>query len=262
MFYLKINDKLRKLINLITDLRFGCRDYCKYQLIALDEFEMLRIELANQKLKILTNDEINEIKNSTEKIYFHTTHVCIHDNKEANGFLKDEPSKEKGDEDFSDLESIMKTGGLKERKRPDVIAKFRVTYDFSEKTEDDKLFSKEVKLKEMSENTFSYGISMIGSFFLLVLGSYYFGKDYLGWSPANTLKLTLVVTIIVFFAEAFLLIIKLSKNEDYSTKTASENIKKYSLAYQLNPKYRNSFFNSTNKRKVYDSNVDNKEKKD
>lgn len=270
MFYLKINEKIRELLDLCKNIKLGCRDYCHYQLIALDELELLRIELINENIRIITSEEFDDLKNSTEKVYFHSTHVCIHDNKMPKDKIAEQIHKEELEDyeqeigkDTNDPQQIFSKGdSLKERKKADVIAKFRVTYDFNDdkKIEDESINSGN-NIKE-TENTFSYGISMIGSFFLLVLGSYYLGKDYLGWSPANTLKLTLVVTIIVFFAEAFLLIIKLSKQDESKKYKVNDNIRKYSLAYQLNQKYRNSFLNQNNyKRKVYDIN-DNKSKKD
>merc|ERR1711957_275600 len=102
------------------------------------------------------------------------------------------------------------------------------------------------------------------SFFLLVLGSYYLGIYWLEWSKESTLKLTLVVTIIVFFAEAFLLIIKMHRED---TKTyrykASDNIRNNSLAYKLNAKYRESFNQNEKDRKskvkVADSSASGKE---
>ena len=259
MFYLKINEKILELILLCSDIKLGCRDYCKYKLIALDELELLRIELENKKLKKFTNEEFDLIKKSTENVYFHQVHVCIHDNKLTQETFTKETTDE-NDTDFnSEIDTMSKPDFTKERKKPDVINKFRVTYDFSDKTEDEKILQNNAKKGELNENTFSYGISMIGSFFLLVLGSYYLGKDYLGWSQSSTLILTLIVTIVVFFAESFLLIIKLNKQT--SNVKATENIKKYSLAYRLNANYRNSFVNA--KKKVSDVNKDkNKEKKD
>jgi len=267
MFYLKINEKIRSLLDLCKTLNLGCRDYCKFQLIALDELELLRIELSNMNIKTISLEEFSEIKNSSEKIYFHITHVCIHDNKltkekVAEQMVKEEledielnNNNDKMNSNTNNIESnFYKSDLTKNRKKPDVIAKFRVAYDFSNQDAnlEENSFSKNsqnIKIKE-TENTLSYGINMLVSFFLLVLGSYYLGKDYLGWSQSNTLKLTLVVTIVVFFAEAFLLIIKLSKEDDLNKGKASDKIKKYSLAYQLNQKYRNSFLNKDNYKKI------------
>jgi len=274
MFYLKINGEIRALLDLVKNIKLGCRDYCKYQLIALDELELLRIELTNENIRNLTLEEFNQLKNTAEKLYFHSTHVCIHDNKMAKEKIAEQMQKEEmeeinKEEDFTinntenAQQLFLKADSTKERKKADVIAKFRVTYDFAdEKDKNEKISNIGSTVKE-TENTLSYGISMIASFFLLVLGSFYLGRDYLEWSPANTLKLTLVVTIIVFFAEAFLLIIKLSKQEDSKNFKASDRIKKYSLAYQLNEKYRNSFLNPTNySKKVIKDSSDNKTKKE
>mgnify|MGYP000974478602 CR=1 FL=1 len=258
MFYLRISDKIRELLNLCDQIKLGCRVYCKHQLIALDELELLRIELENLDLKKLTNEEFVDIKNSSEKIYFHNTHVCVHENNFDN---KNSILEQEEDNDYDELK---KSEGIKQRKKVDVNTKFRVAYDFPEEKSEEKL---EGIGKQMTENSTSQGISMIASFFLIVLGSYYLGIYYLEWSKANTLKLTLVVTIIVFFAEAFLLIIKMHRED---TKTyrykASENIKNNSLAYKLNPKYRASFNRAKieSKTKVMDlsTNTDGKEKKD
>ena len=65
MLYLKINDKIRELMSQIT-FKVGCKDYCKYQLIAIDEFELLRKEL-EYKEKFELN--LRDILPPTEYIY-------------------------------------------------------------------------------------------------------------------------------------------------------------------------------------------------
>ena len=60
MFYLKINEKIRSLIDKLPKLHFGCKYYCPHQLIALDEMEYLRKELANIKITF-TDEEFKEI---------------------------------------------------------------------------------------------------------------------------------------------------------------------------------------------------------
>lgn len=259
MFYLKINEKIRELLNLSDQIKLGCRVYCKHQLIALDEFELLRIELETLNLRKFTNEEFISIKNSAEKIYFHNTHVCVHENnfdkKNTNTILEEDLNK-----DLEELE--FKPEEIKQRKKADVITKFRVAYDFPEEKNEENFEG----VKKISENSGSQGVSMVASFFLIVLGSYYLGIYYLEWSKANTLKLTLVVTIIVFLAEAFLLIIKMHREDmkNYKSKRpygygANENIRKNSLAYRLNAKYRESFEKPKfDKTKV----MDLKEKKD
>jgi hypothetical protein len=261
MFYLRINEKIKDLFNLSGQIKLGCRVYCKHQLIALDEFELLLIELENLNLKKFTKDEIDSIKNSTEKVYFYNTHVCVHENNFDNknkSIILVEDNKEN-----NEYENLKQIEEIKQRKKNDVNEKFRVSYDFPEEKSDIKL---EGLGKQINESSTNQGISMISSFFLIVLGSYYFGIYYLEWSKANSLKLTLIVTIIVFFAEAFLLIIKMHREDTKLFRyKASDNIKNNSLAYRLNQKYRDSFNNVKikSKNKVMDSSVINgKEKKD
>jgi hypothetical protein len=274
MFYLKINEKIKELLNLSdqNNIKLGCRVYCKHQLIALDEFELLLIELENLNLKKLTKEEIDCIKNSSEKIYFHNTHVCVHENnfddKNKTTILEKENNNEYEYEYENQNQNNCnnpKKNEVKQIKKNDVNAKFRVSYDFPEEKSEVKL---EGLGKQINENSTNQGISMISSFFLIVLGSYYLGIYYLEWSKASSLKLTLIVTIIVFFAEAFLLIIKMHREDNKSFRNkASENIKNNSLAYKLNQKYRDSFNKAKieSRNKVMDSsngNVNGKEKKD
>lgn len=265
MFYLRISEKIRELLALSEEIKLGCRIYCKHQLIALDELELLRIELENLNLKKLTNEEFISIKNSCEKIYFHNTHVCIHENN----FEKTNKISEKLEEEsisdynneYEDNYTQINSEEIKQRKKADVLTKFRVAYDFPEEKSEENL---EGLGKQITENSSSQGVSMIASFFLIVLGSYYLGIYYLEWSKANTLKLTLVVTIIVFFAEAFLLIIKMHREDTKRYKfKASDNIRNNSLAYRLNAKYREKFnsIGIAKKGKVMDSSS-GKEKKD
>ena len=84
---------------------------------------------------------------------------------------------------------------------------------------------------------------MILSFFLLVAGSYYLGKYFFEMSDANTFKLVLVITIIVFLSETCLLLLSLHKED---MKRQREGIKqgvsgyyKNSFAYRFNKDYRN-----------------------
>ena len=83
---------------------------------------------------------------------------------------------------------------------------------------------------------------MIASFFLLVLGSYYFGKQFLGLSESGTFKLTLVVTVIVFLSETCLLLLKMHKEQmkDIANNKTASN----SFAYRFNKEYRNKIVNT------------------
>jgi hypothetical protein len=89
---------------------------------------------------------------------------------------------------------------------------------------------------------------MIGSFFLIVYGSYYLGKYVFEMKDSNTYKLVLVITIVVVIAETLLLIIKLNKDSEkvYTNKSLKEN----SFAYKFNRKYRSTFVD-TDRTKVY-----------
>ncbi len=79
---------------------------------------------------------------------------------------------------------------------------------------------------------------MIISLFLLVLGGYYLGKYFLGLNDGNTYKLMLVIFIIVFLSEMFLLVLKMNKESESGVGGGSVKLKKSSFAYMFNKKYR------------------------
>ena len=90
------------------------------------------------------------------------------------------------------------------------------------------------------------GFSMIVSFFLLVIGSYYLGKYFFGLSDSNTLKLVLVITIIVFLSETCLLMLSLHKEDMKRQEEGRQNVGGYyrdSFAYRFNREYRNKVNN-------------------
>lgn len=248
MFYLIINEQIRKYIDLIKDKHFGCKKYCPLQIIALDEMELLRKEL--KKIDIdLSNEEYNKLLKSTESKYFHNVHVCItpeeerkrEEQREKEKFLEESkkdrvPKKETNA--FVDFEQFEKN--YKERKKHD--------------EEEEKLFNKKNKEIDKTGNSFTSitnGFSMIISFFLLVIGSYYLGKYFFGLSDSNTLKLVLVITIIVFLSETCLLLLSFHKED---LKKQKEGIRsgqnKYysnSFAYRFNKDYRNRIDNKYDK---------------
>jgi len=248
MFYLIINEQIRKYIGLIKDKHFGCKKYCPLQIIALDEMELLRKEL--KKIDIdLSNEEYNKLLKSTESKYFHNVHVCItpeeerkrEEQREKEKFLEESkkdrvPKKETNA--FVDFEQFEKN--YKERKKHD--------------EEEEKLFNKKNKEIDKTGNSFTSitnGFSMIISFFLLVIGSYYLGKYFFGLSDSNTLKLVLVITIIVFLSETCLLLLSFHKED---LKKQKEGIRsgqnKYysnSFAYRFNKDYRNRIDNKYDK---------------
>lgn len=77
MIYLKINDEIRILIEMIKDsFKLGYKEYCKHQLIPHDEFEILRKEMQFKNLKTFSDEEYRNTIKSTESVYMHSTHIC------------------------------------------------------------------------------------------------------------------------------------------------------------------------------------------
>ena len=223
MFYLKINDKIRKLIELL-EIQIGCKYYCRMQLIAFDELEFIKREIRNRNLNVLSDSEYDEIKKDSEKYYFHSTHICKAENK---------ADENKEEEDLEDrlLEEINKDKFVKKESNiePSIDYEYRLKQKDEEKNR--------INVKK-DENSISFAINMIGSFFLIVLGSYYLGKYIFEWKDANTYKLVLVVTIIVFIAEAVLLMIKLHR--DTVKVNMNGQSRNNSFAFRFNKKYRNT----------------------
>jgi hypothetical protein len=220
MFYLKINDKIQELISLLN-IQIGCKYYCKYQLIALDELEFLRKELKSQNIITLTNQEYEEIKKSSEKVYYHSTHICIPQNPEDKKDVTDD------EKEFEELLKDKQSKPKKETFEPNI------DYEYRLKQQDEE--NKKVAVKK-DDNSLSFAMNMIGSFFLVVLGSYYFGKYFLELEDAVTYKLVLVVTIVVFLAETVLLMIKLHRDSEKLGNYSKG--KNNSFAYRFNRKYR------------------------
>ena len=242
MFYLIINEQIRKYIDMIKDKHFGCKKYCPLQIIALDEMELLRKEL--KKIDIdLSNEEYNKLLKSTESKYFHNIHICItpeeerkrEELREQEKFLeesKKDKNKKKEVNAFVDFEQFEKN--YKERKKHD--------------EEEEKLFNNKSKQNiDRTGNSFTSitnGFSMIISFFLLVIGSYYLGKYFFGLSDSNTLKLVLVITIVVFLSETCLLLLSFHKEDlkrqKEGIKTGQNRYYSDSFAYRFNRNYRNT----------------------
>lgn len=248
MFYLLINEQIRKYIDMIKDKHFGCKKYCPLQIIALDEMELLRKEL--KKINIdLSNDEYNKLLKSTESKYFHNIHICItpeeerkrEEQREKEKYLEESkkdriPKKEVNA--FVDFEQFEKN--YKERKKHD--------------EEEKKLFNKkstDIDKTGNSLTSITNGFSMIISFFLLVIGSYYLGKYFFGLNDSNTLKLVLVITIIVFLSETCLLLLSFHKEDlkrqKEGIKTGKNTYYSDSFAYRFNKSYRNQVNNRYDK---------------
>ncbi len=70
MIYLIISEKIRSLIEMIKDsFKLGCKEYCKHQLIALDEFELLRKELQSKNMKTFSDEEYKNTIKPTESVH-------------------------------------------------------------------------------------------------------------------------------------------------------------------------------------------------
>jgi hypothetical protein len=222
MFYLKINDKIRELLDLLNDRHIGCKYYCRLQLIALDELDYIRRELVNKRLKTLTNEEFEEIKKSSEKVYFHNTHVC---NSKTNNINE-------SDTEEDDLDILM-ADKVNTKAKKDIF-ETNIDYDYLSKKNEEENMKAIVK---KDENSVSYAVNLVGSFFLIVFGSYYLGKYVFSLNDRNNYILVLVISIIVFIAEALLLMIRLHKDTEKIGGKGREN----SFAYRFNRKYRNNF---------------------
>ena len=248
MFYLIINKQIRRYIDMIKDKHFGCKKYCPLQIIALDEMELLRKEL--KKIDIdLTNEEFSKLIKSTESKYFHNVHICItpeeerkrEERREMEKYLEESkkdrfPKKETNA--FVDFEQFEKN--YKDRKKHD--------------EEEEKLFNKknrDIDKTGSSVTSITNGFSMIISFFLLVVGSYYLGKYFFGLSDSNTLKLVLVITIIVFLSETCLLLLSFHKEdlrrEKEGIRSGQNRYYSNSFAYRFNKDYRNRIDNRYDK---------------
>ena len=235
MFYLKINDKLREYIKKIPDMHFGCEDFCKLQVIAIDELELLKKRLKSIDINF-TKEDYEQLINSTTKIYLKNQHIC------------QKPSELKNNIDDINNKDI--TLNLQYNKDNKPIKnpffndkKFDENYQLKIKQEKDKNQSNN---KKDSTSSVADGINLLLCFFIIVIGSFYFGRSILGLKPESNFKLVLVVTIVVFISETCLLMIKL--NREHSDYTERNHLIKDSFAYRFNNKYRNSVDNQYNYR--------------
>ena len=243
MFYLIINEQIRKYIDMIKDKHFGCKKYCPLQIIALDEMELLRKELKKINI-ILSDQEYKKLLISSEPKYFHSIHVCItpeeerkrEEEREMQKYLeqsKKDSIPKKETNAFVDFEQLEKN--YKERKRRE--------------EQDEKLYNNSKRNLDRTGSkitSITSGFSMIISFFLLVIGSYFLGKYFFGLSDENTFKLVLVITIIVFLSETCLLLLSLHKEDMQRQKEGKQSTGGYyrdSFAYRFNKEYRNKVNN-------------------
>ena len=98
MIYFKINEKINELVQLVPDVKnkkifLGCKPFCKSQIIALDELELMRKLLKEANIKDITIDELREIKSSTKSAYYLNHHVCIFSKDNEEKYSKEELEK-------------------------------------------------------------------------------------------------------------------------------------------------------------------------
>lgn len=242
MLYLKVNEKIRELMDLVKDsFKLGCKDYCKYKLIALDEFELLRKELEYKNLKKISDEEYKELIKSTESVYFHNTHVCFDPNSSKAPTVESDgvPDEEEILREFQKdkIREINKKRPYFEAKMPD-HDEFEYIRKMQEESDPSKSKSELAKMR--TESSLTYALSMVGSLLLLALGGYYLGKYFLGMSDSNTYKLVLVITIVVMLSEMILLILKLNRETEKKLQT-NKKLRENSFAYKFNKKYRDQF---------------------
>ena len=250
MHYLIISSEIKSYIEKIPNIHFGCKYYCPLQIIALDEMELLRKEL--EKINInFTNEEFKNLIKNTQSKYFQNIHICYPSN---NCDIKKIKNEEENENLFS-KDFLKKDHISKKQENPFFNdEKFEKNYQLrqKQKEENDKFYNKINQRKKYNFNSISSGISLIFSFFLLVLGSYYLGKNFFGLSDSNTYKLMLIVTIIVFISETCLLLLQIHRNEmkELEEGKGFNNIYKNSFAYKFNRNYRNLINNYNNKSKL------------
>ena len=242
MFYLIINEQIRKYIDMIKDKHFGCKKYCPLQIIALDEMELLRKEL--KKIGInFSDEEFKALIKSTESKYFHHVHTCI------------TPEEEKKREEYRERNTE-----IKEKPK---IEKNKICENENAENkicENENIENSKNDICEKNVFSFKKFLSMTFSFFLFVVASYYIGKYCIGLSDSNTIKLVLVVTIIVILSEICLLLLSIHKEDMKNMKKQVEGINREigryyysnSFAYKFNKEYRNKVENTN------DLNIKNK----
>lgn len=242
MYYFKINDLIRELINVIPDviekrIFIGCKPHCKSQIIALDELEMLKKLLKEYKIKDINNEEFKELKNSTKSAYFMKTHICEgNDNLKSSSYDNDDSYNTINSVNYNIINDQDNTkDSIKKRNKKDLFDT-EIDYDYQFKLQKE-LNDNNKNAFQVRESNIGYGISMLTSFFLIVMGIYYLCDLVLKLSRETTLKITIVTTIVVVIAEAFLLLIRLDRDDKKNFNRA--NLNKNSVAYKFNLEYKN-----------------------
>lgn len=242
MYYFKINEEIRDLIDSIPDVKakkifIGCKPYCKSQIIALDELEMLKKMLKEYNIRDINIEEFKNLKNSTKSAYFMKTHICEYsENEKVKEVNKSNCINEIEDDNNDDvIEEETTIESIKNRKKKNLFDT-EIDYNYQFKLQQE-LNDNNKNAFQVRESNMGYGISMLTSFFLIVIGIYYLCELVLKLSRETTLKITVVSTIVVIIAEAFLLLIRLDRDDKKNFNRMSLN--KNSVAYKFNLDYKN-----------------------
>lgn len=237
MIYFKLTDEIKSLIAMLPEVKerkiqLGCKSYCNKQIIALDELELLKKLLAVEKIKVMSTDEFITLKSGTEALAFRNTHICSDPSESSRPVISEEEKKRLIDEE---LKELMKD---KVPKKTPYMFERKSDYEYYEKKrlEEEKDTMNRHSNYALRESTASYGVSLIISFFLVIFGTYSVCKFVGEFTDETSFKITLVVSIIVMFAEAVLLLIKLEKDNNKDIKLRGG--KKQSFAYRFNKQYR------------------------
>lgn len=249
MHYLKLTDEIVSYINQIPEVKskkifIGCKPHCNSQIIALDELELMRKLLKQNEIKDFSSEEFKSLKNSTRMAYFLNTHICQELPKSVSEKESEQERLRIEQEEF--IKELSKDK-IPEKEKPSLFDP-KIDYEYlSKRQEEHNLEAIGRNSFSFKESNLSYGISIIGSFFLIIMGIYYFCQIVLGLSKETTLKVTIVCSIIVLIAEAVLLMMRLDKESKKEIR--GKKLNKKSFAYQFNLKYKEKVDNEIAMRK-------------
>jgi hypothetical protein len=239
MIYFKLTPEIKDFILKCKEVEdrkifLGCRPYCKLQVIASDELELARKLIILEKRFEISAEEFNIMKSNTRHAIMKGIHICESEIDKINSNsskMSEEEVKKKIEDELNELR--------KDKIPSKTKYLFESDIDFEQKEKERQKYEKENNRERPSfnlrESNFSYGINLLFSFFLIVIGTYSVCKFIFNFSDSATFKFTLVTSVIVMFAETFLLLIKLDKE---SKKEMSKTLKKSSFAYRFNKDYR------------------------
>lgn len=165
------------------------------------------------------------------------THICEYsENEKVKEVNKSNCINEIEDDNNDDvIEEETTIESIKNRKKKNLFDT-EIDYNYQFKLQQE-LNDNNKNAFQVRESNMGYGISMLTSFFLIVIGIYYLCELVLKLSRETTLKITVVSTIVVIIAEAFLLLIRLDRDDKKNFNRMSLN--KNSVAYKFNLDYKN-----------------------